>query len=41
MKELCIGLFIFLGILDVLLVLGSTKLERMREEREERDERSR
>lgn len=37
MKEFCIGLFVVLGILDVLLVLGSIKLEKMREERERRD----
>lgn len=34
MEEFCIGLFVVLGILDVLLVLGSIKLEKMREKNE-------
>ena len=34
MKEFFIGLFIVIGIMDVLLILGSAKLERMREENE-------
>ena len=41
MKWFFIGLFVAVGILDVLLILGCAKLERMREEREKRDERKR
>ena len=41
MKWFFIGLFVAVGILDVLLILGCAKLERMREEREKRDERER
>lgn len=34
MKGFFIGLFIVIGILDVLLIMGCAKLERMREESE-------
>ena len=37
MKWIFIGLFIAIGILDVLLVMGCAKLERMREENERSD----
>lgn len=38
MKWFLIGLFIAIGILDVLLIMGCAKLERMRE-KNERDNR--
>lgn len=34
MKLFIIGIFIAIGILDVLLIVGSAKLERMREKNE-------
>ena len=37
MKMFFIGLFVAIGIFDVLLVMGCAKLERMREENERSD----
>ena len=41
MKWFFIGLFVAVGILDALLILGCAKLEKIQEERERRNERSR
>ena len=37
MKGFFIGLFIVVGIFDVLLIMGCAKLERMREKNERSD----